>query len=69
MRAWNDGALKRDPADHPGGMDKRLPENLGPPGTGKSKCKVNLPHFLNASVQKPCEEFTELTKETKFSLK
>ena len=30
----NDGAIKRDPAGHPGRMDRRLPENLGPPGTG-----------------------------------
>ena len=62
----NDGAMKRDPAGHPGLKDKRMPGNLGPPGTGKCKCKVNLAHFIDASVHKPCEE---LTKETEFSLK
>ena len=46
----NDGAMKRDSVGHPSRMDKRLPENLG---TGKLQRKVNLPHFINASVQKP----------------
>ena len=41
----NDGAMKRDPAGHSGLKDKRMPENLGPPGTGKCKCKVDLAHF------------------------
>ena len=54
----NEGAMKRDPAGHPGLMDKRLPENLGPPGTGKSMCKVNLPHIINASLHKPRNDLT-----------